>query len=66
MQESEVEAVDIVVSAIIIIAINFCTTLFALVIAIKFYGKMLTLIIDECEKADRDELFLKIWKKSNR
>lgn len=51
------ESVGTVIAAIIIIAVNFLTTLLALTIAIKSYAKTLTAIVDECEKADRDKVF---------
>ena len=57
---------EIVVAVIIIIAVNFSVTLFALTIAIKSYAKTLTAIIEECEKADRDKVFWEAWKKANR
>ena len=55
----------IVIAAIIIIAVNFLTTLFALSIAIKSYIKTLVMIIEECEKADRDKVFWEAWRKAN-
>lgn len=57
---------EIIIATLIIIAVNFSVTLFALMIAIKSYVKTLTALIEECEKVDRDKVFWEAWRKANR
>ena len=57
---------EIVIAVIIIIAVNFLTTLLAFIVAMKSYAKTLTAIIEECEKSDKDRLFWEAWRRVNR
>ncbi len=56
----------IVICTIVSLFLNFCLVTFALVLAIKGYSKLIVDVIDECEKIDKVELFVKQWAKHNK
>lgn len=55
----------VICTIVIIIAFAFFSFV-ACATVVKAEHKQLIAIIDECEKIDRDELFVSTWKKTNR
>ncbi len=56
----------IIICTIIALAINFVSVWGAMILGLKVQAKQLSAIIDECEKEDKSELFVKNWTKHNR
>ncbi len=54
----------VICTVIVLIAFLILTAL-ACIVAIKFINKELVEIIKECEKEDKEQIFLKFWKKHN-
>ncbi len=60
------EIAVMIICFLVSIAINFIFVATACALAIKNANKALVSIIDECEKADKDEMFVSVWKRHNR
>lgn len=56
----------IIVCTIIALGMNFILVCAAVGIALKAMAKQLSAVIDECERVDKTELFVKQWIKHNR
>lgn len=56
----------IIICTLISLALNFALVCLSTYVALKAVSKQLSAVIDECEKMDRDELFVKQWVKHNR
>lgn len=60
------DIVVMIICCLVCLAVNFLLVIAACYIAMKAVSKQLVAVIDECEKEDKDELFMKIWKNHNR
>ncbi len=60
------EIVAIIICCLVSLAVNFMLVSTACALAIKNASKTLISIIEECEKADKSELFMETWKNRNR
>lgn len=53
----------IIITALICLAVNFALVILAILIAVKIYVKGFITILDECEEADKQQIFMRFWKK---
>lgn len=57
------DILTIIIVALVCLAVNFVLVILAILIAVKFYIKGFITILDECEEADKQQIFMKCWKK---
>lgn len=60
------EIVVLIICCLVCLVVNFILVSTACALAIKNASKTLISIIEECEKADKSELFMETWKSRNR
>ena len=60
------DTVILVMCMAITILLNFIFAMWASLIAVKSYAKLLAQIIDTCAAEDKDKQFVNAWLKANR
>lgn len=62
----ETMELTIIICFLISVALNFLFSIWASLIAIKSYAKLLAQVIDTCAAEDKDKQFTEAWSKANR
>ena len=57
--------VTVIICIVIGIVINAVISLIACMTALKITSKQLVVIIEECEKSDKEKIFFDVWNKHN-